>query len=206
MNNRYLPAHAEPERRRGLDALRQRFRGFIDLVFGKRATRVELDDERVVSTLLRVTLASIGDAVIVTDREARVRSLNAEAERLTGWNETQARGRQLSEVLHIVNEFSGEVVESPVEEVLRSERAAALVNHTILITRTGARIPIDDSAAPIRENDGPVQGAVMVFRDVTEERATQQSLAQLAAVVQYSGDAIVTKNLDGIVQTWNTSA
>jgi PAS domain S-box-containing protein len=115
-------------------------------------------------------------------------------------------GKPLSDVFRIVNEYSGAPVESPVDKVLREGRVVGMANHTVLIAKDGTRTPIDDSAAPIRENHGAPQGVVLVFRDVTQERAAQRVQAHLAAIVQYSGDAIVTKNLDGIVQSWNAAA
>jgi PAS domain S-box-containing protein len=169
-------------------------------------TRAEIEDERVQRELLRVTLASIGDGVIVTGPDARVRSLNPEAERLTGWREADAAGKHINDVFHIVNEYTGEPAESPVDKALRANRAVGMANHTVLIAKNGNRTAIDDSAAPIQENGAPQHGVVLVFRDVTQERAAQRAQAHLAAIVHYSGDAIVTKNLDGIVQSWNASA
>jgi PAS domain S-box-containing protein len=169
-------------------------------------TRAQLASERLQNTLLRVTLSSIGDGVIVTDPDGRVRSLNSEAERMTGWKSDEAAGKHLAEVFTIVNELSGAEAENPVDKVLEHGRVVGLANHTVLVSRTGSRIPIDDSAAPIRENDGPIQGVVLVFRDASRERAAQRTQAHLAAIVRYSGDAIVTKDLNGIVQSWNASA
>jgi PAS domain S-box-containing protein len=155
---------------------------------------------------LRITLASIGDGVVVTDAHGKVRSLNAEAERLTGWKRAEAAGRPLTEVVRIVNETSGAPVENPVERVLREGATVGLANHSALIARSGALIPIADSAAPIREQDGPLYGAVLVFRDVSEERKAHRDHAQLASIIQSSGDAIFTKDVNGIVQSWNASA
>ena len=155
---------------------------------------------------LRITLASIGDGVIVTDADGRVRSLNQEAERLTGWQSEDAAGLPLSDVFSIVNEVSGKRVENPVDRVLREGMVVGLANHTLLISKDGTRTPIDDSAAPIREDNGPLLGVVLVFRDVARQREFERTQAHLAAIVQYSGDAIVTKDLNGIVQTWNQSA
>src|SRR5688572_14740781 len=76
----------------------------------------------------------------------------------------------------------------------------------MLLSKDGREFPIDDSAAPIRRPDGPVLGVVLVFRDVTEQRQAQQARARLAAIVEFSGDAIATKNLDGVIQTWNAAA
>jgi PAS domain S-box-containing protein len=155
---------------------------------------------------LRTTLASIGDAVIATDDVGNVTYLNEIAEELTGWSASEAEGRPLTDVFRIVNERSRATVENPVEKVLRSGGIVGLANHTVLIARDGSEVPIDDSAAPIRDKNGPLIGVVLVFRDVTEQRRAQLSHEHLAAIVQHSGDAIVTKDLDGVVQSWNSSA
>jgi len=156
--------------------------------------------------LLATTLASIGDAVIATDTDGRVVFLNAQAERLTGWQTPDAVKRPLSEVFRIINENTHQPVASPVEKVLQSGTVMGLANHTLLIAKDGREIPIDDSAAPIRQPDGPLFGVVMVFRDVTAQRKSQEMAARLAAVVEHSGDAMLTKDLNGIVRTWNASA
>ena len=156
--------------------------------------------------LLATTLASIGDGVIVTDNQSRVTYLNPEAERLTGWTSSNAEGRPLSVVFRIVNERTRRVAENPVEKALRLGTIVGLANHTMLLREDGVEFLIDDSAAPIRENDGSVFGVVLVFRDVTEQRRLYEAREQLAAIVEYSGEAIATKNLDGIIQTWNASA
>ncbi|MEO8353850.1 MAG: PAS domain S-box protein, partial [Chthoniobacteraceae bacterium] len=156
--------------------------------------------------LLATTLASIGDAVIVTDVLGRISSLNSEAERLTGWVRAEAIGRPLAEVFQIVNERTRQSAENPVDQVLRMGLVVALAKHTILIGKDGREWPIHDSAAPIRHGAGPILGVILVFRDISADYRTQQAQARLAAIIQYSGDAIATKNLDGIIQTWNRSA
>ena len=161
---------------------------------------------RAYSTCWATTLVSIGDAVIATDNEGRVTFLNPEAERLTGWKYADAIGKSVPSVFHIVNEATRQTAENPVDKVLRVGKTVGLANHTILIARDGMEIPIDDSAAPIRTADGATFGVVMVFRDVAEQRSAELTRAQLAAIVEFSGDGIITKNLDGIVQTWNASA
>jgi PAS domain S-box-containing protein len=156
--------------------------------------------------LLATTLASIGDAVIVTDVQGRITSLNAEAEQLTGWSNSEAMGQPFSTVLSILNDRTGEPVENPVEKVLRQGRAVALANHAVLVAKDGRHIPIDDSAAPIRRPTGELLGVVLVFRDVTEQRKSERALGHLAAIVKYSGDAVVSKDLNGVIQSWNASA
>jgi PAS domain S-box-containing protein len=170
-----------------------------------RAQAAALNNRRQ-KELLAITLASIGDAVIVTDVQGRVTFVNEEARKLTGWTDAEAALRPLLEVFRIVNEQTRQPVENPVEKVLRLGTVVGLANHTILLSRDGREVPIDDSAAPIRQPDGTMSGVVLVFRDVTEQRRAQRTKAQLAAIVEFSGDAIFTKNLDGTIQTWNASA
>ncbi|MGH7972970.1 MAG: PAS domain-containing protein, partial [Limisphaerales bacterium] len=130
--------------------------------------------------LLATTLASIGDAVVVTDAYGHVTFLNEEAERLTQWKAADATGRSLPEVFHIVNEQTRQAVENPVEKVLRLGSVVGLANHTVLIRRDGSELPIDDSGAPIRVADGPLFGVVLVFRDFTERKRLEQTLRENA--------------------------
>src|SRR5580765_4016970 len=119
------------------------------------------------SEWLRVTLASIGDAVISTDAQGRVTFMNGVAESLTGWTQAEAMGRPLPEVFRIRNEQTGQPVDNPVESVLREGKVVGLANHTVLFARDGTERPIDDSAAPIRDDEGQVIGVVLVFHDIT---------------------------------------
>jgi PAS domain S-box-containing protein len=127
---------------------------------------------------LRVTLASIGDAVIAADAQGRVGFMNPVAEALTGWRAGEAAGRPLEEVFRIVHEETRRPVESPVVRVLREGTAIGLANHTLLIARDGAERPIAESAAPIRDSGGDLVGVVMVFRDVTERRRMEVALEE----------------------------
>lgn len=119
---------------------------------------------------LRITLASIGDAVIVTDARGRISFMNPIAASLTGWNQAEATGMALADVFTIVNEHTRQPVENPVDKVFREGRVVGLANHTILRGKNGTEYPIDDSGAPIRSEDGTIIGVVLVFRDVTERR------------------------------------
>jgi PAS domain S-box-containing protein len=109
--------------------------------------------------LLRVTLGSIGDAVLSTDVDGRVSYLNAVAESLTGWKSQDALGRQVAEIFRIVDEKKREPVENPVTRALRDGVVTALANHTVLIARDGVERPIDDSAAPIKDDHGRGAGS-----------------------------------------------
>jgi PAS domain S-box-containing protein len=126
--------------------------------------------------LQSVSLASIGDAVITTDTSGRITFLNAEAERLTGWPRAEAVGRPLSSVFQIVNAQTHAPVEDPATEVLRSGEIAGLGNHTLLITRDGREVPIDDSGAPIQASNGALHGVVLVFGDATERDQAETAL------------------------------
>jgi PAS domain S-box-containing protein len=133
---------------------------------------------------LRVTLHSIGDGVIATDAEGRVTLLNPVAEELTGWTGTRAIGLPLPQVFAIVNEETRLEVENPVSKVLREGTVVGLANHTVLIARDGRERPIDDSAAPIKDDQGKLLGVVLVFRDATEQRANEGRRAARLAVAQ----------------------
>ncbi len=158
------------------------------------------------SEWLRIALASIGDAVICTDGDGRVTFLNAVAESLTGWPQAEAAGRPLPDVFHIVNERTRQPVESPALRALGDGKIVGLANHTILIARDGTERPIDDSTALLRDEGGTTIGAVLVFRDVTERRRAEEVRARLAAIVESSEDAIVSKTLDGVIRSWNVGA
>ena len=130
---------------------------------------------------LRVTLASVGDGMIATDTAQRVTSLNAVAEQLTGWSQADAIGQDIERVFAVVNEQSRDHVDNPVARALREGVIVGLANHTVLIARDGTERPIADSAAPIRDADGTVLGAVLVFRDVSDEREAALALNRALA-------------------------
>jgi PAS domain S-box-containing protein len=158
------------------------------------------------SELLRITLSSIGDAVISTDAEGRVTFLNGVAESLTGWPQAEAVGRPLPDIFPIINGRTRWPVENPTLRALREGTIVGLANYTVLIARDGTERMIDDSAAPIRDRAGAMVGAVLVFRDVTERRRAEETQALLAAIVESSEDAIVSKTLNGIIRSWNSGA
>ena len=126
----------------------------------------------------RTTLESIGDGVITTDSRGIVEFLNPVAEHLTGFSSSEAVGKALEHVFHIINEESGEKVESPVERVLRDGIVVGLANHTVLISKEGKEVPIADSGAPIRTPTGAIRGVVLVFRDQSREREFLRQLEE----------------------------
>jgi PAS domain S-box-containing protein len=124
---------------------------------------------------LHTTLKSIGDAVIATDRKGAVKFLNGVAEQLTGFSSHEAEGLPISQIFPIYNESTRRVVENPVDRVIELGLVVGLANHTVLQHRLGHETPIEDSAAPIKDDNGEIVGVVLVFRDVTQQRLAQES-------------------------------
>ncbi|RLB18080.1 MAG: hypothetical protein DRG82_04880 [Deltaproteobacteria bacterium] len=139
---------------------------------GKEVATVEIKER------LAVTLESIGDGVISTDRSGTITLMNRAAENITGWNEEEAVGRPLTEVFPIINKNTRKPCVSPVEEVLETGRAVSLANHTVLICRDGTEKILADSCAPIRDNEGNIIGVVLAFRDVTKQRQSEHRLLE----------------------------
>ncbi len=131
--------------------------------------------------LAQVTLQAIGDAVITTDACGLVQYLNPIAEALTGWSQAEAQGLPLSRVCHIVDEATRQPVTNPVEEALREGQILGLAQYTILIARDGREFAIDNSAAPIRNGEGEIMGAVMIFHDVSDTRRLTNQLSWQAS-------------------------
>jgi PAS domain S-box-containing protein len=147
---------------------------FLDITENKNAEiALRLSEER-----LRVTLSSIGDAVMTFDNMCRVVFLNPVATKLTGWNQKDAEGKPVEKVFRIINELTQVPAEDIVSKVLKEGKTVGLSNHTALIAKNGTQIPIEDSAAPIRDVNGNISGVVLVFHDVTEKRLAQEALRE----------------------------
>jgi diguanylate cyclase (GGDEF)-like protein/PAS domain S-box-containing protein len=129
----------------------------------------------------QVTLQSIGDAVISTDADGRIEYINPVAESLTAWTLEEARGRPIGEVLSLVNEITREPIENPLLCVLGGGEMTSPADHSVLITRSGHEVAIQESAAPICDRQGRVIGAVIVFHDVTKERRLKRALSYQAS-------------------------
>jgi len=148
-----------------------------DITDRKQAeTRIFEEKERA-----QVTLQSIGDGVITTDADGNIDYINPVAEGLTGWDDRSARGRSVTEIITIVNEESRQTVENPVIRCLKEGRVITLADQSLLIARNGDEIPIQDSAAPIRDRVGNITGSVMVFHDTSKESRLFRQLSYQAS-------------------------
>lgn len=169
------------------------------------ATRIHEQRE-----FLQATLISIGDAAMATDADGRLTFLNPVAEELTGWSKEDARGRALSEIFHIVNEKTRRPADNPAERALREGKIVGLANHTVLIAKDGTERPIDDSAAPIRDEAGKVFGCILVFRDVSETKAAERMIrsqnARREAILEAALDCIITMDHQGCIVELNPAA
>jgi PAS domain S-box-containing protein len=139
---------------------------------------------------LFTTLESIGDGVIATDAQGAITFMNLVAVTLTGWSEEEAQGRACHEVFHIVNESTRMETECPVVKVVRDGVVCELAKHTVLIARDGIEHNIDDSSSPIRNKAGLLIGVVLIFRDVTERRKSEQTLQEQQEILQTLFDHI----------------
>ncbi|MBU0473537.1 MAG: PAS domain S-box protein [Bacteroidetes bacterium] len=146
-----------------------------NMLVAKMIAEKELFDEK---EQLFVTIRSVGDGLITTDKFGKVQLMNSVAEKLTGWKNDEAKGLELAEIFEIVNESTREKVVNPVNLVLLEHKIVGLANHTVLIAKDGTEYNIADSAAPILDEQKNIRGVVLVFRDVTAEYQMQKSLAK----------------------------
>ncbi|MCK8825374.1 SpoIIE family protein phosphatase [Fuchsiella alkaliacetigena] len=127
---------------------------------------------------LEITLEGIGDGVIATDTEAKITLMNSVAEDLTGWNREEAKGKEIEEVLKLINEETREKVVNPIRQALETEMTVKLPKGTNLVTKSGSELPVDDSASPIKGQEDNLKGAILVFRDVSKERKLKKEVAE----------------------------
>ena len=128
----------------------------------------------------KTTLLSVGDGIISTDKNGKVLIINPITEQLTGWTKDEAIGNPIEEVFCIVDEYTRERCENPVQKVLETGNIIELDNHTMLISKDGIERPIEDSAAPIKDEEGNITGVVLVFRDFTEKKKSQDDIKYLS--------------------------
>ncbi|HOD72329.1 MAG TPA: MASE3 domain-containing protein [Deltaproteobacteria bacterium] len=147
------------------------------------------------SRWLQVTLNSIGDAVLSTDTKGRITFINPAAADLTGWQPEEALNRTIGEVFRIKNKEIHQPSEDIVEEVLQGKRISALANHTVLITRQGREIPIEDSAAPIVDSEGKVSGIVLVFHDVSIRKTAEREREAAVEFLRLANKARTSQDL-----------
>jgi PAS domain S-box-containing protein len=173
----------------------------IEMALNKHKIEKELKERE---RWLATTLESIGDAVIATDKKGLVTFMNPVAEALTGWKQEEALGKVSTEVFHIINEETRTLAESPVTKALREGVIGGLANHSLLIAKDGREIPIDNSAAPIKDDKGKVVGVVLVFRDITERRRAEEQIQQRTedlALINSLNDAVnMGSSLQKIIQ------
>ena len=162
---------------------------------------------------LRVTLSSIGDAVIASDTEGRITFLNPVAVTLTGWQLEETLGQPIQDVFRIINEKTHAPAEDLVARVLNEKRVVGLANDTALVTKDGREVPIEDSAAPIKDSAGNLIGVVLVFHDVTEKRRAQAALREaheravwLARFPEQNPNPVIRASADGTVLYCNPAS
>jgi diguanylate cyclase (GGDEF)-like protein/PAS domain S-box-containing protein len=150
----------------------------INLLLSRiESAQQELSDSK---KKLEATLISVGDAVFAVDVEQRIVFMNPVAEQLTGWTYDEAKGLPVSRVFRIINEFTRDPVPSPIENVFERHEIVQLANHTLLVAKDGTELPIEDTAAPILDEDGAVSGCVLVFRDSSERKERQKRIEYLS--------------------------
>lgn len=183
----------------------------ITLNLGQYLSRKETEKAIIKSREdLRITLNSIGDAVIATDSAGRVTGINPVASELTGFPPEEAKGKPLQKIFRIVNAKTGESVEDPVKKVLEHGDIVGLANHTKLISRNGNAYQIADSGSPIRNDEGDITGVVLVFRDVSEDYRIRQALIEsenkFRSLVDQAAEMLFLHDTEGNIIDVNKAA
>lgn len=203
-NDRVVACHTVPFQNEEGEWLVAEFK--TDITKHKQTERALRESEENLS----ITLHSIGDGVIATDLKAMITRMNPQAEKLTGWTFQEAAGRPLDEVFCIINARTGEPAFNPVHHVLKTGETLELANDTALISRDGTKYQIGDSAAPIRDTEGKIAGAIMVFSNVTEQYTARKTLekseARYRTIVENINDALFIHNFQGKILDLNETA
>jgi len=172
---------------------------------GQVVTLVDITDLKKSEEALReseqrwaTTLASIGDAVIAADTAGNVTFVNSIAEALTGRSALEAHGKPVEEIFHVVNERTREPVENPVAKVLKAGKVVGLANHTVLVRQDGTEVPIDDSGAPIVDQQGHTTGVVLIFRDITERKKAEDLKEEFLGLISHEMKTPLTVMLGGL--------
>lgn len=181
-------------------------RNATGVVIGASKIAREITKQKQEQERFRVTLSSIADAVVSTDAAGVITFMNPVAEGLIGWAKETALGLHIDEVVVLRDEHSRQRVASALPEALPTSRTISSNHQTLLIAKTGEEIAVEKNVAPIQATDRQASGAVLVLRDVRAARAAEIAAARLAAIINGSDDAIVSKNLNGIVTSWNPGA
>lgn len=179
-----------------------RIRSRVEATRARRA----LDDLRAQREWFRITLDSIADAVITTDPGGLVVSLNPVAEDLSGWGASEAEGLPLKQVLRTLEENSHRTDDIPIAQFVLGEEIIASDGPSVLVARDGTMRTIERNVTLLKDDRGQVMGAAVVFRDVTERRRVELAQRSLAAIVEFSDDAILSKDTEGIIKSWNAAA
>lgn len=143
-----------------------------------------LNEER---ELLKAALLSMGDAVITTDIDGKVRIVNRAAEKLTGRTQEETAGKPFKEIFRFAVSDSKSIFSSPMEEIIETGKANQDQNYWILLSEKGTEIPIENSASPIRDENGCMAGAILVFRDYSEKKEKQDRIEYLSIHDQLTG-------------------
>lgn len=201
---------AHPERLIAVLDVLSRFVARRTLVLAEADVRARRIASRTTEESLAITLESIGDGVIATDARGRIDRMNPIAQQLSMWSLEEAKGRRLDEVFRVLDEDTGQIVSSRAEDVIRRGISVHLPKRSALVARDGSVRPIADSMAPIRDDHGTIHGVVMVFRDLSQERAREQEIetgrARTASILEASLDGVLVIDQTGLVTDANGAA